>query len=1065
MTARIEWWKIITTLMMFGGMAINVSATKRGWFQPGNGFQYSLTGTRLTYKRAQAECEGWNGKLAMNGIRDQIYFKKLASHFKDMAVWVGLDDITREGHFVWNDGMPAHFAWLDAWHIAQPDNRNNQDCVVIVNKPCKHSPRHLDDVDCRNLFFGICEVSIGNPPTYRTVQRAGIEYALLTSAMTYELGQTKCQEWGGELATNPITDASLASFVITLYPHGTNKKAWVGMNDKRSEGTLDLVTGGTVGSSSVNWYSAGNTELADCAAIAPDQAGKVSLLRCDRHRPSLCQKLHVPAVDSMPSPCLANLTVCGQNIYRTMDGSCNNRLNIDRGRSRRAYKRMLPASYEDGVGSPRGGARLPTPRAVTQAIRNDINEQSSVASHQFPLWGQLLAHDLSKLGEDKDASGKLRLDCPCGDSNPLCFNIKIPDNDIMKPEKDCIPFVRAKGVLDINCKNNTRQQENTITAYIDASNIYGSKEQFKSSLVSGQNDGKLLVGTYNASCPFHSGLPLLTQMHSQLSSQFECDAAIHKPKDKPCFAAGDIRANEQTPLMADHTTWLRMHNKIAQQLTNMNSHWDGTKIFETARSIVSAMHQQITFNEFLPIMLGDDVMRRFDLKLTNKGYYYGYDPLYDATADVSVMTAALRLGHTLVNHILTRPNPDFSINQNDPIINLHTQFFNAIPLFEKFGAGSVIRGMVTDHAMKFDTDFAEGLIDRLFAEEGKYGKDLPAINIQRGRDHGVPSYNEHRKFCGLKAATNFDELVDIPSAMRERLRTLYNGVVDDIDLFVGGISENSIAGGIAGPTFACLLGHQFRDVRKGDAHWFENGGRFSTFTPSQLEAIKSVTLSSVICDVADNFTTIQPAAMKLHTLAGNQRIPCSSIKSLELGSWNETSAGDFPSHVENVNTGDYVWTMWFPITHYDTTKLPLNPGTSVLRSLRVYRPDDVCNDVMGTDMRSVNGYMQIRFKCPPGQISGTDFPFVDSAEAYWTTWSDQTSPQSPDFVDDEGLPGSSACAKPVAVQAQTLDGIPARESGDVFEMLSPQDGLLCRGKHQPGLQCKDYRVRYLCNKG
>uniref|UniRef100_F7AD85 Peroxidase n=1 Tax=Ciona intestinalis TaxID=7719 RepID=F7AD85_CIOIN len=577
----------------------------------------------------------------------------------------------------------------------------------------------------------------------------------------------------------------------------------------------------------------------------------------------------------MPSPCLANLTVCGQNIYRTMDGSCNNRLNSDRGRSRRAYKRMLPASYEDGVGSPRGGARLPSARAVTQAIRNDINEQSSVASHQFPLWGQLLAHDLSKLGEDKDASGKLRLDCPCGDSNPLCFNIKIPDNDIMKPEKDCIPFVRAKSVLDINCKNNTRQQENTITAYIDASNIYGSNDQFNLNIA----DLKARLTKY-----IGGSLISIFDKRSKYSLNFTQIENI--------FNTGDIRANEQTPLMADHTTWLRMHNKIADQLANINSHWDGTKIFETARSIVGAMHQQITFNEFLPIMLGDDVMRRFDLKLTDKGYYYGYDPLYDATADISVMTAALRLGHTLVNHVLTRPNPDYSINQNDPVIDLHTQFFNAIPLFEKFGAGSVIRGMLTDHAMKFDTDFAEGLIDRLFAEEvGKYGKDLPAINIQRGRDHGVPSYNEHRKFCGLKAATTFDELIDIPSSMQERLKTLYNGVVDDIDLFVGGISENSTAGGIAGPTFACLLGHQFRDLRKGDAHWFENGGRFSTLTPSQLEAIKSVTLSSVICDVADNFTTIQPAAMKLHRLAGNQRIPCSSIKSLELSAWNETSVG------------------------------------------------------------------------------------------------------------------------------------------------------------------------------
>ena len=144
-----------------------------------------------------------------------------------------------------------------------------------------------------------------------------------------------------------------------------------------------------------------------------------------------------------------------------------------------------------------------------------------------------------------------------------------------------------------------------------------------------------------------------------------------------------------------------------------------------------------------------------------------------------------------------------------------------------------------------------------------FGMDLAALNIQRGRDHGLAAYNIWREQCGLRRFQKWEELKTVMSAVTvDRLASVYDSV-EDIDLFSGGLSERPVVGGMVGPTFACILGQQFLNLRRGDRFWYENGPGVNpgAFQPDQLREIRKASLSRIICDNLDDVTMIQPYAV------------------------------------------------------------------------------------------------------------------------------------------------------------------------------------------------------------
>ncbi|XP_022245106.1 peroxidasin homolog [Limulus polyphemus] len=302
-----------------------------------------------------------------------------------------------------------------------------------------------------------------------------------------------------------------------------------------------------------------------------------------------------------------------------------------------------------------------------------------------------------------------------------------------------------------------------------------------------------------------------------------------------CFKAGDERANEQIDLALLHTIWMREHNRVARVLAYYNPGWNDEILYQEGRRIVGAEMQHIVFNEFLPLLLGKGVMSKFRLLLKRRGHSTSYDPTLNPGIANAFSAAAYRYGHTLVQGTLNLIDKTNEIVDKVPI---RDAFFNPSRLYEPGNLDRLLRGLVRQPSQRFDSFVTNELTNHLFQPPGqKFGMDLVALNIQRGRDHGIPGYNDWREHCGLPRARSFDDLTRWmnPNSVNA-FKELYRNV-DDIDLFPAGIAERSLPGATLGPTFACIAGDQFRRLKLGDRMWYENGNMESSFTERNVAEI------------------------------------------------------------------------------------------------------------------------------------------------------------------------------------------------------------------------------------
>jgi hypothetical protein len=355
--------------------------------------------------------------------------------------------------------------------------------------------------------------------------------------------------------------------------------------------------------------------------------------------------------------------------------------------------------------------------------------------------------------------------------------------------------------------------------------------------------------------------------------------------------AGDVRANENIALTAMHTLFAREHNRIVASLPR--SLPEQLK-FEIARRVVGAELQFITYHEFLPAVgVRLDPYGGYDPRvnagLANEFAVVGYrahsmihgqfDTVVPANQYSPAQLAAFR-----AQGLVVTDNGDGTISLVVPL----TVAFGNPDLLERVGITTLLSTLL-ESQYKNDEQIDNSLRSVLFQvpkpgtpdpsvcgspviDPGCFAGavDLGAIDVQRGRDHGMPSYNDLRKAYGLSPKESFTEITgentqrfqsdplidatnpindpnildfvrlrdtagnDIPvgsdeggvvgvrrTTLAARLKAIY-GNVDRVDAFVGLVSERHIPGTEFGELQLAMWKKQFEALRDGDRFYIGN---------------------------------------------------------------------------------------------------------------------------------------------------------------------------------------------------------------------------------------------------
>jgi len=584
---------------------------------------------------------------------------------------------------------------------------------------------------------------------------------------------------------------------------------------------------------------------------------------------------------------------------QSLSGANNNPFVPSAGRAGATYLRIGSARYADGRSTPVSG---PNVRNVSNRIFNDTNvnvfSERGVSQWGF-VWGQFLDHTFGLRQENGTAAN-----IPFTASDPL---------ESFRNDLGTIPFVRSAAAPGTGVSN-ARQHVNTLTSFIDAEAVYGNTDVRLDWLRSGTVDGNPDNNSGSLLMPSNYLPRRDSRGNAAAAPTMAVDGRLLANPNK-AVVAGDQRANENIALTATQTLFAREHNRIVSRLPSTMSQQDK---FQIARAVVIAEQQFITYNEFLPAM---------GVSLSG---YPGYDPGINPALSHEFATVGYRAHSQIHGELETDTNVsrysqatldaleaqgvEVEVDGADVAIAvpLGVGFFNP-DLVQQIQLGPLLKGIGGEPEYKNEDLIDNQLRSVLFKVPTSSNPtcldgptlpqcfngvvDLGAIDVQRGRDHGMPSYNQMRNAYGLASKTSFTSItgestesfpsdplltpgneindpnsldivalfdadgnpttVEADNAVRivrrtttaARLKAIY-GSVSNLDAFTGMIAERHLAGSEFGELQREIWREQFTASRNGDRFFYLNDP-LQSFVRTNFGIDYRRSLARVIADNTD----------------------------------------------------------------------------------------------------------------------------------------------------------------------------------------------------------------------
>lgn len=499
-----------------------------------------------------------------------------------------------------------------------------------------------------------------------------------------------------------------------------------------------------------------------------------------------------------------------------LDGTGHNLAEPSLGGVGTRYRQLNPTDYGDGISTPAGADR-PSAREISNRLSAQAPSipDSRTLTDLTWIFGQFLNHDIDNA---KQGTQLFPITLPPGDPNAnnpqFVGQLSRFARNAIDPDTGA-PFNVVPAA-----------QINTATSWVDGSVIYGT-DTIRELAIRTLAGGKLKTSAGDLP-PFdttnlpNGTTPLFTK------SEF--------------FLFGDVRGNQQVGLSAMQTLWIREHNRLTDQLASSHPTWTDEQLYQRARAIIIAEFQAVSYNEYLPALLGSNSLPT----------YRGYDSSAVGQTSLTFSTAAFRTPHSAVNDQFLLLNSNGQPDSSNPL-PLFTGSFNPT-LYTQIPnlVDKVLLGASVQVEKRTDPKVVDGLRN-VFS-------DLQAEDIQRGRDHGLPDFNSVRAVLdrlnstgqAFPAYTSFAQISSDPQ-VQATLSDLYNGDVNNIDMLVGMLSEDlplnqfgQVASSV-GPTAGAIINLTFQRLRDGDRLFYKNpisnGG---LFTPAEIAEIDQTRLSDII---------------------------------------------------------------------------------------------------------------------------------------------------------------------------------------------------------------------------